>query len=77
MLGEWEKEGRQAEQEEQDSNVIMGWQEQSETMIGGGGRNVRRDANASSWVPIVKGPNPNVGENGVVFVLPPTKSASS
>jgi hypothetical protein len=40
VLGEWEREGRQAEQEEQDSNVIMGWQEQSETMIEGGGRNV-------------------------------------
>lgn len=43
MLGEWAREGRQAEQDEQDSNVIMGWQEQSETMIEGGGRNVRGD----------------------------------
>lgn len=40
VLGEWEREGRQAEQEEQDSNAIVSWQEQSENVTGGGGENV-------------------------------------
>lgn len=37
VLGEWGKKGRQAEQEEQDSNAILGWQEQSENMKVEGG----------------------------------------
>lgn len=42
VLGKGDGEGqeeRQAEQEEWDRNVIMGCQEQSENMVGGGWRN--------------------------------------
>lgn len=41
VLGAWEGGGRQGAQEEQDSNAIMGWQEQSENGAEGRGRNVQ------------------------------------
>lgn len=77
VLGEWEREGRQAEQEEQDSSVIMGWQEQRENWTGGGGKNVRQDKNASSWLPVVKAPTQMCGRRVLSLFYLPMKNTNS
>lgn len=76
-MGEWEREGRQAEQEEQDSSVIMGWQEQRENWTGGGGKNVWQDKNASSWLPIVKAPTQMCGRRVLSLFYLPMKNTNS
>ena len=52
-------EGQEERQAEQEDNVNLGWQKQSENMVGGGGRKEKWDDNSSHSVPIIKAENSN------------------